>query len=199
MPDMAVERKPWAVRMVRSAGKVCLAPFFCVRVQGLEHLPDSSAFVLLVKHQRWEDIPLLGVSVPRPLYYVAKVELFRFAPVRWFLTSLGGIPLNRQRPLESRRSLRRILDHLRGGDGVVIFPEGTYYRGSMGAPRAGLVRMLLSKTSPPFVPVGIRYEKGLRKAVDIRIGRPVTAAESGRKVRPFLDRMMEEIARLSGL
>lgn len=198
MPDRPLERREGAVRCVRSASRVGLAPFFRVRVEGVERLPDASAFVLLVKHQRWEDIPLLGMSVPKPLYYVAKAELFRHAPVRWFLTSLGGIPLNRARPLESRRSLRRILEHLRCGDGVVIFPEGTYYRGCMGPPRVGLVRMVLSKTSPPFVPVGIRYGAGPRSTVEIRIGRP-RAPEPGRKAGPFLDRMMAEIGRLSGL
>ena len=81
---------------------------------------------------------------------------------------------------------------------MVIFPEGTYYKDRMGPARRGLVRMVLSKTSPPFIPVGIRYRKGLRTDVDIRFGRPVPA-ETGMEVGPFLDRMMVEIARLSGL
>lgn len=198
MPGRQVERKDGVVRVARPLGRACLGPFFRVDARGREHLPDSSAFVLLVKHQRWEDIPLLGLSVTKPLYYVAKAELFGLAPARWVLSSLGGIPLNRSRPLESRHSLRRIIEHLHGGEGLVIFPEGTYYRDRMGSPRAGLVRMVLSKTSPPFVPVGIRYRKGLRTEVDIRFGRPVTP-ESTRAVGPFLDRMMGEIARLSGL
>jgi 1-acyl-sn-glycerol-3-phosphate acyltransferase len=193
-----IERKVGAVRVVRLLGGACLGPFFQVDARGVEHLPDASAFVLLAKHQRWEDIPLLGLSVPKPLYYVAKAELFRWAPARWMLSSLGGIPLNRDRPLESRRSLRRIIEHLRGGEGVVIFPEGTYYPGCMGPPRAGLVRMVLSRTSPPFVPVGIRYRKGIRTGVEIRFGPPMRP-ESSREVRPFLDRVMSEIARLSGL
>ncbi len=198
MPVKQVERKDGVLRCLRPLFHGCLAPFFRVRAQGVERLPDASAFVLLVKHQRWEDIPLLGLSVPKPLYYVAKAELFRVAPARWALASMGGIPLNRNRPLESRQSLRRILAHLQGGEGVVVFPEGTYYRDCMGPPRIGLVRMVLSKTAPPFVPVGIRYREGIRTSVDIRFGRPVTP-ETTRKVRPFLDRMMGEIARLSGL
>jgi len=198
MSGRPVERKGGVVRMVRPVGKVCLAPFFRVRTQGLEHLPDSSAFVLLVKHQRWEDIPLLGFSVSRPLYYVAKAELFRVAPVRWFLTSLGGIPLNRARPLESRRSLRSIIEHLHGGEGVVIFPEGTYYRDRMGPPREGLVRMVLTKAAPAFVPVGVRYHKGLRTGVDIRFGPPYFP-KPREKAGAFLEVLMAEIARLSGL
>ena len=198
MPVDPMERKECVVRSVRLLGTVCLAPFFRVEARGLEHLPDAGAFVLLAKHQRWEDIPLLGLSVPKPLYYVAKAELFRSVPSRWLLSAMGGIPLNRERPLESRRSLRRIIEHLHGGAGVVVFPEGTYYPARMGPPRTGLVRMVLSKTSPPFVPVGIRYRKGFRTGVEIRFGRPVQP-ESSREARPFLERMMTEIAGLSGL
>lgn len=184
---------------MRPAARACLSLFFRVRAHGLENLPEDSAFVILAKHQRWQDIPILGFTVPRPLYYVAKAELFRFAPFGWILSSLGGIPLNRDRPLESRRSLLRIIEHLKSGQGVVIFPEGTYYRDCMGPPRKGLVRMVLSRASPPFVPVGIRYGKGLlRTDVEIRFGSPVPG-ETGMDVRHFLDRMMGEIARLSGL
>jgi len=186
-----------ALIRLRPAVRAFLSLFFRVRAHGLEHLPLKSSFVILAKHQRWEDIPILGVTVPRPLYYVAKAELFRPALFGFILSSLGGIPLNRDRPLESRRSLRGIIEHLKSGEGVVIFPEGTYYRGRMGPPRMGLVRMVLSKTSPPFVPVGIRYGKGLRKYVDIRFGVPVRA-EVGMEARRFLDGMMKEIGRLSG-
>lgn len=193
------DRKAGMIRATRVIARACLGPFFRIRVHGLENLPASRAYVLLAKHQRWEDIPLLGLAVPRPLYYVAKAELFRSPWLGRYLTSLGGIPLNRQRPVESRRSLRRIVEHLRGGEGLVIFPEGTYYPKRIGPGKTGLVRMVLARTRPPFVPVGIRYSAGMRRTVDIRIGKPVPAAETGRDVGPFLEGMMAEIARLSGL
>jgi len=198
MAVKVADRKDWVVHMLRPAGKLCLAPFFRVRVQGLDRLPVESAFVLLVKHQRWEDIPLLGLSVPQPLFYMAKVELFRTAPIRWLLASLGGIPLNRQRPLESRRFLKRMIDHLQEGEGVVVFPEGTYYRDCMGPGRVGLVRMVLSKATPPFVPVGIRYRKRVRVSVEIRFGQP-SFPEPSEDASSFLERMMVEIARLSSV
>lgn len=192
------DRRDGMVRATRMIARACLGPFFRMRVHGLGNLPASRAFVLLAKHQRWEDIPLLGLAVPHPLYYVAKAELFRSPWLGAYLASLGGIPLSRRRPLESRRSLRRIVEHLHGGEGVVIFPEGTYYRDRMGPGQAGLVRMVLARTHPLFVPVGIRYSSGARSTVDIRMGEPVPA-EAGRHVGPFLERMMGEIARLSGL
>ena len=87
---------------MRNVARTFLFPFFRLNITGKENLPRKSAFVLLPKHQRWEDIPLLGLSTPRPLYYLAKHELFKNALGNWFFRGLGGVPLNRERPLESR-------------------------------------------------------------------------------------------------
>ncbi len=166
-------RREWVFRGTRVLARMMLSLFFRREVRGLENLPQKQAFILLPKHQRWEDIPLLALATPRPLYYVAKYELFLNPVSDWFLHSLGGIPLNRDRPLESRRSLNIMIQVLNEGEGLVVFPEGTYYRNRMGPGRPGLVRLILSRLSLPFVPVGIRYagQEG-RERVSIRFGRP---------------------------
>lgn len=191
-------RKAWVFRLTRTAGRIILRAFFALEVDGVENLPRETAFVLLPKHQRWEDIPLLSLATPRPLYYVAKYELFQNPLGRWYLTALGGLPLNRQRPLESRRTMKAVIQFLKEGEGVVIFPEGTYYRERMGPGHAGIIRLVLSRLALPFVPVGLRYRKtGLRTRVRIQFGRPF---ETG-KDTPYdllLEQMMGEIARLSG-
>ena len=179
--------------------RVLLTPFFRIEVKGLENLPRDRAFILLSKHQRWEDIPLLGLATPRPLYYIAKYELFKNALSNRFFSSLGGIPLNRQRPLESRRFLQATIELLQKGEGVVIFPEGTYYRNQMGPGQTGMVRFVLSRLKLPFIPVGINYAAGSwRTCVRINFGKafhtdPSLAADT------FVNRMMKEIAALSGL
>jgi 1-acyl-sn-glycerol-3-phosphate acyltransferase len=176
-----------------------LAPFFKLEVEGTRHLPRESAFILLPKHQRWEDIPLLGLASPRPLYYVAKYELFANPLSDWFFKSLGGIPLNRQQPIASRRYLNDTIRMLKKGEGVVVFPEGTYFRGRMGPGRTGLVRFIVSRLSLPFIPAGVRYSGNRRRAsVKIRFGAPVTFDHGGDPDR-LLKALMERIADLSGL
>lgn len=185
--------------LTKTIARTMLFPFFKLRTEGQGNLPTKSAFILLPKHQRWEDIPLLSLAAPRPLYYIAKYELFRHFISGWVLSSAGGIPLNRARPLESRRSLKMMVEFLREGDGVVIFPEGTYYKNRMGPGHAGLVRMILSRFTLPLIPVGIRYtaEKG-RTHVLIDFGKPIyqeSTANSGE----FIDLIIKEISILSGL
>ena len=192
-------RKNWIFWTTKTAGRILLSPFFRLETHRVETVPQKSAFILLPKHQRWEDIPLLSLATPRPLYYIAKYDLFRNALSSWFLSSLGGIPLNRHRPLQSRRSLQAMIEFLRKGQGVVVFPEGTYYRHKMGLGRVGIVRHILSQLSPPFIPVGISYSgKGARTLVHINFGEAFYA-DSAASASSFLDHMMKEIAALSGL
>lgn len=184
--------------IVRLIAKTFLSLLFRLRVCGQENLPSHKAFVLLPKHQRWEDIPLLGLATPRSLYYVAKQELFVIPFFGWFLSALGGIPLNRSWPMESRQSLRFVEKLLGEGEGIVIFPEGTYYRNRMGPGYVGLIRMIMSRSKVPFIPTGIRYEvRGCHTEVQIKFGRPIYK-ESPANVELFVEQIMKEIARLSG-
>jgi 1-acyl-sn-glycerol-3-phosphate acyltransferase len=192
-------RKNWVYRLTRTAAKIFFSPLFRLETKGIENLPRNNAFILLPKHQRWEDIPLIGLATPRPLYYVAKYELFTNPISNWFLRSLGGIPLNRSRPMESRRSLKVVIESVTQGEGVVIFPEGTYHKNKMGPGHIGMVRLVLSRFSPPFIPVGINYSsEGMTTLVRINFGKMFHADTAG-PASEFLDQMMKEIARLSGL
>ncbi len=191
-------RSALILRLTRPTARIFLSPLFRIKARGQENLPNQSGFILLPKHRRWEDIPLLSLATPRPLYYVAKYELFLNPISRWFVSSLGGIPLNRSRPLESRQSLKTMLDLLENGEGIVIFPEGTYHRSRMGPGHVGLIRMIQSRSAVPFIPVGINYSaKRARTLVEINFGRP-SYEGSLNSVESFLDQMMKEIARLSG-
>ena len=192
-------RNEWISYIIKFLARIILTPCFHIQATGTENLPLNRAFILLVKHQRWEDIPLLSLATPRPLYYIAKYELFKNVPGNWFFNALGGIPINRQRPLESRRFLQATIELLEKGEGVVIFPEGTYYRDKMGPGQTGMVRFVLSRLALPFVPVGINYSSpGGRILVRINFGKPFYA-NSTLPADAFVDSMMEKIARLSGL
>jgi len=190
---------PWMYEIIKAAARICLAPFFELQVKGQENVPPKSSFILLPKHQRWEDIPLLGLASPLPLYYVAKSELFENRLLSWFMTSLGGIPLDRRRPLASRDSIKAIVRLLKGVAGVVVLPEGTYYKDATGSGHVGLIRLIRSRMNLPFIPVGIRYSgKAVRKLVEIKFGEALYW-ESSTEPEVFLASAMQAIRTLSGL
>ena len=107
--------------------------------------------------------------------------------------------MNREQPLKSRGSIRAMIEFLEKGEGVVVFPEGTYYKNKMGPGKTGMVRLLVSRLSFPLIPVGVNYSsKDVRILVRVRFGKPIypdgeTAPNS------TLDTVMKQIALLSGL
>jgi 1-acyl-sn-glycerol-3-phosphate acyltransferase len=186
----------WLIR--RTLGR-----WFVLDVEGLAYLPAAGPVIVCPKHQRWEDIPLLGAALPGAMHYIAKVELFQRPLQRQFLLALGGVPVDRDHPRATLSSFKRLAPLLQNGAAVVLFPEGTYVRGGVGPGKHRLIQMLLRlQTQPgigalPFVPVGVRYEKqscGYRVA--IRLGPPLLTRHSS-QARALTDKLMAEIARLS--
>ena len=106
--------------------------------------------------------------------------------------------MNRRRPLETRDSLRTVEGYLRNGEGVVVFPEGTYYRNEMGPGHVGMVRFVFSRFSLPFIPVGIQYSKrSARTLVRINFGK-ARYPDPSISPNPFLSALMKDIEGLSG-
>jgi 1-acyl-sn-glycerol-3-phosphate acyltransferase len=192
-------RKKWLAEFGTFIGRLVIPLRFKTKVSGLENIPPNGGVVIAAKHQRWEDIPLLALALPMDLYYIAKAELFRSPAMGWMMSALGGVSLNRKRPIESRESLRLIDEILSRRAGLVLFPEGTYFRERMGKGRAGVLKFISTRYGVPFLPVGIEYRKGiLRTSVSIRIGRPF--ADIGQSAPDsLLHKIMDDIASLSGL
>ena len=73
---------------------------------------------------------------------------------------------------------------------MVVFPEGTYYKNHMGPGHAGMIRLILSRLSLPFIPVGIHYAPdGMRTRVKIVFGDGLYPG-SRRFSQEFVDRIM---------
>jgi 1-acyl-sn-glycerol-3-phosphate acyltransferase len=181
-----------------------LGRLFRLRVQGLEHLPPSGPAIICPKHQRWEDIPMVGAALPLPLHYIAKAELFRYPFIRELLGAWGGVPVDRERPRATLSSFKRLLPLLQQGAYIVLFPEGTYVRGGVGPGKHRLIQMLLKLQGQnglgplPFIPVGLTYRVcAWGYAAEVKIGPPLSTPDP--QQAPVLTQsLMEQIARLCG-
>ncbi len=181
-----------------------LGRYYSLEVRGLENLPARGPAIICPKHQRWEDIPLIGMALPPPLQYIAKAELFQQPVVRELLGAWGGVPLDRQNPRATLSSFKRLLPLLQERAYVVLFPEGTYVRGMVGPGHHRLIQLLLKFQHRdglgllPFVPVGVSYLPGQwGYRVEVKLG-PALYAARPRQAQELTYGLMEQIARLSG-
>jgi len=195
-------------RFIRGVGYVSFHCLYRIKVEGRENIPPAGPAILLPKHQFWTDIPIMGLAAWRPLNFIAKQELFVYPGVRHFISSLGGVPIHRLNPVKSLRSFRYVEQLLKRGEFIVLFPEGTYYPHAVGPGKYRFIERIVrtqekvewpGEEKLPFIPVGIRYnEKKFRTEVHVKIGQPIySKGESGGE--EFTRRVVEEIARLSGL
>ena len=131
-----------------------------------ERIPARGPVILASNHRSFLDPFLIACLLPRPVYFVAKRELFGIAPIAWILGALGAFPIDRGRSdEEAMATAREILER---GDVVVIFPEGTRVRpGPLGTPRRGVGRLAL-QTGAPVVPVAVFGTEDVRKGVVFR-------------------------------
>lgn len=200
-----MERSSIFYIFTREIAKFLFSLFYQINIIEEGKLPQDGPFVILPKHQYWTDIPLVSITLKPMLYFVAKIELFKFPMIRDFLILLGGIPLDRKRTIKSLDSFKKIFKLLKLGEKIVIFPEGTYFRNELGPPKKGLLQMILrfqkdTNFNFPFIPVGIRYGHriGWRRRVEIKIGRPIYVERQSDSFY-LINRLMDEIGRLSGL
>ena len=178
--------------------------YFSLEVRGLENLPARGPAIVCPKHQRWEDIPVIGLALPPPLHYIAKVELFQYPLVRELLGAWGGVPVDRRRPRATLSSFKRLLPLLEQGAYIVLFPEGTYFRGAVGPGKHRLIQLLLKLQGQnglgllPFVPVGVSYRpRSFGCEVKVEVG-PALSLGDARQAPALTAALMEQIARLSG-
>jgi 1-acyl-sn-glycerol-3-phosphate acyltransferase len=162
--------------------RALLVPFFLVYFRlhriGREHLPSSGPLLLASNHRSFLDPFVIGTLVKRPVYYMAKRELFEKPWQAWILNALGAFPVDRGAgDGDAMATAREILQR---GDCVVVFPEGTRVRpGPLGEPRRGVGRLAL-ETGAPVAPVAVIGSEDVRngwrirpRKLRIRVGRPL--------------------------
>jgi 1-acyl-sn-glycerol-3-phosphate acyltransferase len=96
--------------------------FYSCKVFGKENIPEESA-VICCNHLSAIDVLYLVNHFNKNTFFVAKKELFNKKFSGNFLSSFGGVPIDRENV--DVKALMNIVRLLKEGKNMVIFPEGT--------------------------------------------------------------------------
>ncbi|MGB9677018.1 MAG: lysophospholipid acyltransferase family protein [Candidatus Ratteibacteria bacterium] len=154
--------------------------FFLIELKGKENFPKKGGFIVASNHLSYLDSPIIGFVCPRKLYYFAKSSLFEIKILSSLVRILGAIPLERESPMPL--TLKKAVDILKKGEGLVIFPEGTRSKDGLikeGKPGVGFLAI---KSKVPVIPVKLKgtdralpvKSKFIRfKKIKVIVGKPV--------------------------
>ena len=102
---------------------ITLKPIYRFDVKGLEHFPKTGGVLICSNHIDALDPPVVGITAPRPVHFMAKEELFHMPILKPLLPKINAFPV--KRGLSDREALRKALALLKNGDVMGLFPEGT--------------------------------------------------------------------------
>ncbi|MCW2986763.1 MAG: 1-acylglycerol-3-phosphate O-acyltransferase, partial [Conexibacter sp.] len=182
---------PFVYWIVRALFQPFFHLYFRMSRIGREHIPADGPVIFAANHRSFLDPFVIACMSRRPLYYVAKKELFAKPLTAWFLNSLGAFPIDRGAADEDAMGTAREI--LERGDSVLIFPEGTRIRpGTLGTPKRGVGRLAL-ETGAPVIPVAVIGTEAIRKGWRIRPHK--VAIRAGAPLRfPRVDKPSAELA-----
>ncbi|MEU6033800.1 lysophospholipid acyltransferase family protein [Actinomadura sp. NPDC047616] len=192
---------------------------FRPRVEGLENVPHYGPLIVASNHLSFIDSFIIPLAIPRPVTYIAKADYFvgggvkgRF--VRWFLTTLGHIPVQRGAQRAAMGALEQGLEVLENSGAFAIYPEGTrspdgrLYRGRTGV--GWLVLASGARVLPVGVtgtekiqPLGASMPRVFGPRPTVRIGQPMDFSQyrdlpPARARRVITDEIVATIQKLSG-
>lgn len=148
-------------RILKLVCSLLVYVFLRPRVTGLHHVPRRGPVIIASNHLSFIDSIILPLVVPRHVTFIAKSEYWTGRRIkgrvsRWFFTTMGHIPVDREDPRAGQRSLEDALHVLQRGDAFGIYPEGTRSRdGKLQKGHTGVAWLALSG-SAPVVPVALR-------------------------------------------
>lgn len=140
-------------RFIVALARLIFRLFMKMEVVGLENFPLGGPVIVAANHVTNFDVFPMQLSLPRPIFFMSKAELFRVPVVEAVFRNLGAFPVHRGgRDEWARAHAARVLEH---GQTLGMFPEGTRSRGrGLTVAKTGSARLAI-ETGCPLVPMAI--------------------------------------------
>lgn len=154
------------------------------QITGMQKIPSHKPVIFAGNHQNaFLDGAVLGATLSKPLYFLARADIFKSKIARYLLNGFNALPIYRQRDggdtiKKNESAFARIQYELSQKHPIVIFPEGN--QGAMKHLRPlkkGIFRIAVGaeleynqKLDVHIVPFGLNYDKHTTMGGDFLIG-----------------------------
>ncbi|MCC7450539.1 MAG: 1-acyl-sn-glycerol-3-phosphate acyltransferase [Anaerolineae bacterium] len=195
------QRYTAARRLMRDVGlqTIVFHTIISVKVQGMEHIPPDGPTIVMMNHMGGLDpIVVMGAVEPRFIVPMSKLENFNIPILGWLMKLWGAYPIRRGEV--DRAALQNTVDLLKGGNLVLMAPEGTR-QPQMSEGKDGITYVAV-KANAAIVPVGIEGTREFipnltrlrRSHITLNFGRAFRFKTDGREriPRAEMSRMTQE-------
>jgi 1-acyl-sn-glycerol-3-phosphate acyltransferase len=143
--------RPW-YRLAQLTSRLLYKSIFNFRIHGAENVPPTGGVLLASNHVSFLDPHAVGAGCPREACFLARKTLFTNKLQSALLRSWNVVPVDLSGKPDIA-GLKAIMDRLRRGYAVTLFPEGTRSKdGNLQEAKPG-VGLLVAKAGVPVVPV----------------------------------------------
>lgn len=146
---------------------IIFKPLYRIEIIDREKSFYKDKLILCCNHFSAFDPVLMGEYYPRPVYFMAKKELFRKFFFRILIEFFNAFPVNRTGV--DRGAINKAVEVINSGNTLGIFPEGTRSSGEeIGAGHKGLA-LIAYLTGAPILPMAIcnlkKVSRGKKKII----------------------------------
>ncbi len=177
--------------------KTILTPLYRIKTIGKENFPMDGGVLICANHIDNLDPPVVGLTCPRDIHFMAKEELFHAPILKQLLPTINVFPV--KRGLSDKKAIRTGLTHLKEGRVLGLFPEGTRSKtGEIGKGLAGAGFFAL-RTNAAVVPCAIIGPYKPFRQLKVVYGKPIdftTYREQKISAEEATEVIMNEIRRL---
>jgi 1-acyl-sn-glycerol-3-phosphate acyltransferase len=158
-------------RICRLIVRLVFKMLYRYEVTGRENVPEKGATLICANHIHNFDPFMVGSSVKRPVYFMAKAEIFKYPLIAAFFRQLNAFPV--KRGAADKRAIRKSLETLRNEQGLIIFPEGTRSKTGQLQKAFSGAGMIALKEPCVVVPAAVVGPYKLFRKVKVIFGKPV--------------------------
>ena len=154
------------------------------KVFNRERVPMEGGVIIAANHLSFLDPIFVGSSTKRVIHYLARESAFNSKIGGAILRSWNSIPVDRDGG--GAKGLRMILQRLKEGGAIMMFPEGTRSPDGTPQPARPGIGLMIGKSTAPVLPVRIfgsyeAYGRHLKfprpKKVKVKFGEPMDFKE----------------------